>query len=234
MIYILHGEDIVSSRQFISSLQQQNNIGTRIEVSLEDTTPELIREHISGVDMFGASQMVVFDVSKMGRTNVDDYLEVLREVPKDFAFVVLTDKKLSKANAFNKNASKLKAKVMLFKGVKKSNVFKFADLVFEKRKKEAYKELRRLILAGEDPIGIFAMLTYGLRNIAYAKFNSPMINKVPPFVKSKAAKQAVGFSESEVLEMYKKFYEMDRDVKSGELDKELLCPLTLELVATTG
>ena len=231
MIYILHGEDIVSSRQFISTLQKQNKIGSKTEVEIGEITPEQIREHILGVDMFGAAKMVVLDVSKAGRMNVDGYIEVLAEVPDDVVFVILTSKSLSKSNAFIKNSSKLSAKTMVFKGVKKSNIFKFTDLVFEGRKAAAYKELRKLVLAGEDPIGIFAMLTYALRNIAYAKFNSPMVNKISPFVKSKAYKQSRFFTEAQIAGLYKKFYEMDRDVKSGAMDKEILAPLCIEIVA---
>lgn len=230
MIYILHGEDIVSSRQFISKLQEQYKIGSKIEVEILETSPEEIREYVSGVDMFGDAKMVVLDVSKMGRMNADKFIEVIKGVPEDIIFVVLTSKKLSKSNAFTKNSVGIKAKTMLFKGTKKSNIFKFSDLVFEGKKAAAYKELRRLILAGEDPVGIFAMLTYGLRNIAYAELNSPMINKIPPFVKSKVQRQSQAFTEKQILYMYEKFYEMDRDVKSGKLDKELLVPLAIETV----
>ena len=230
MVYILHGEDLPSSRNFILNLQKQNNISAKREFLIEDEPLESMKEVVSGVDMFGGNMMVIFDVSKMGRANVDTYVEFLETVPADFLFVVLSSRELTAKNAFNKAAEKIGAKVMLFKGIAKSNVFKFVDSVFDQNRVGAYKELQRLLLVGEDAVYLLTMLEYGLRSIAYAKFESPAFHKLAPFVKSKVVRQSEKFSEEQILNFYQKFYELDRGVKFGGVSPEVCIPLAIETI----
>jgi len=190
----------------------------------------MMREVVGGIDMFGGKAMVVFDVSKMGRSNVDVYIEFLQEVPEDFLFVVFSAKELTAANAFNKNAGKFGAKTMPFKGVSKANIFKFVDCVFDLNRSGTYKELQRLILADEDAVYLMTMLEYGLRSISYAKFDSPAFNKLAPFVKSKVQRQANNFTEEQLINIYGRFYELDRDLKFGGVPPEVTVPLAIESV----
>jgi DNA polymerase III delta subunit len=230
MLYILHGEDLPSIRNFILKLQQDNNVGSKRELVIEDTTPAEIRELISSVDMFGNTSMVVLDVTKMGRMNVSAYIDALQDISKDVLFVVFAGKVLSKANAFIKNASNLQAKVMPFKQVVYSNVFKFVDYAFSGNRSGAYKELRKLLLANEAPFYIFSMLVYGLRNIAYQVHDSPAFDRLPPFVKSKVKLQASRFTKEQINQIYEDFYELDKGSKSGTVLPDLLTVRAVESV----
>lgn len=232
MIYIVHGEDLASSRRFILNLQEQNNIEVRSELKLDEVSPEDLKHRFESIDMFGGKQMLVLDVSKMGRTNVDSYVEVLENVPSDYLFVVLLNKNLTKTNAFIKNTSKIGARVMHFKQLVETNIFKFADLVFEGNRKGTYKELKKLTLGGEEPIYVFTMLLYNLRNLAFCKFNSPQFNKLSPFVKSKVSKQSQKFSTSQIRRLYEEFYELDLGSKVGTVQHDLLVPMAIEKVLT--
>lgn len=234
MIYILHGEDLPSARNFILNLQKQNNIAAKHEFSIDNEPLNEMASIASATDMFGEKTMTVFDVSKAGRANVDAYVELMESIPEDFLFVVLSSKELTSKNAFIKAGNNLGARTMLFKGISKSNVFKFVDCVFDRNRAAAYKELQRLLLDGEDAIYLLTMLTYGLRSIAYAKFNSPAFNKLAPFVKSKVQRQAQNFSEGQILSFYQRFYELDRDLKIGKAPAEIGVPIAIETILSLG
>ncbi len=191
-----------------------------------------LEQKLNTIDMFGGNLMFVFDVSKMGRTKVDSYIDVLTKISEDLLFIVLSNKNLTNTNAFIKNSSKLGAKVMQFKQMVNSNIFKFADYVFDGNRKQSYRELKKLIIGGEDSIYIFTMLLYNLRNIAYCKFDSPQFQKLAPFVKSKVAKQSQKFSISQVKNLYKEFYVLDIGSKTGTVEHELLVPMAVEKVLT--
>lgn len=232
MIYIVHGEDLSSSRKFITNLQDQNKIDSRIDLNISEATSTELSHKLNSIDIFGGKQMLVFDVSGMGRMNVDAFIDVIANTPQDFILIVLSSKELSSANAFIKNSSKLGARVMPFKKIADTNIFKFADYVFDGNRKMAYKELKKLTLNGEEPIYIFTMLLYNLRNIALAKYDSKLYGKLAPFVKSKVSKQSNLFTKKNIQTIYGTFYKLDIDAKTGGVNPELLVPLAVEKVLT--
>lgn len=232
MVYILHGENLSGIRNFILKLQKDNDVGSKKELLIEDVSSSEIAELVSAVDMFGVTTMVVLDVTKMGRMKVDNYVKVLSDVPEDLIFVILTNKSLSKANGFIKNAATMNARTLLFKETSESSVFKFVDQVFGGNRDAAYSELRKLLLSGVGPFYIFSMLTYGLRNVAYAKFDSPAFDKLPPFVKSKVKSQAQKLSEPQIAYLYRVFYSLDKGSKQGLMSSDLLPVYALEKVLT--
>ena len=228
MIYILHGENLSAIRTFILKLQADNNISSKREFLVEDTTPGQLADAVAAVDMFGGGSMITLDVTKAGRAKMDGFVEVLAVVPGETVVAIFSAKELTKSNAFIKAAQKFLAKVAVFKPTSPANVFRFVDSVFYGSRNASYKDLRALLVLEAEPIYIFSMLTYGLRNILYAKFNSPALNKISPFAKSKAKSQAQKFTEEQAVSLYEKFYEMDRDVKIGIQSPETLLPLAIE------
>lgn len=230
MIYILHGENYPNSRSFITKLQQETGADSKKEVSFDEISPEKLWEICSTFDMFGNAPFVVFEISEAGRKSVDGYIEIMSKIPNETTLIVLTDKELSKSNAFIKNSQKLKAKTAVFKGPKTSNVFNFIDRVFEGSRTGAYSEYRKLILNGDDPFYVFSMMVYGLRNVAMVKLNSPGYKKMHPFVKSKAQKQAANFTSENTVYLYGEFYRLDKDSKLGNIDPEVLVPVAIEKV----
>jgi DNA polymerase III delta subunit len=230
MIYIVHGEDLSYSRNII--LNQQKKLGSpaRTEISLSKTTPEHLKEISATFDIFGTPPFIVLDISDAGRMNLDKYVDAISKIPAETVLIVLSAKELSKSNAFIKNSQKLGAKII--HAVKKptSNVFKFIDYVFSGNRSPAYKELKRLTLDDEDPFYLISMLLYGLRNIAYVKFNSPEFNKVSPFAKNKARNQAKHYTKEAVRNLFAQFYKADKNLKTGELSPEVALPFIIEKV----
>ncbi len=232
MLYIVHGEDTVSSRNFILNLQNQNKVSVKTEYSLDQLDLAKLQSEASTADMFGETRLIVLDVSKMGRTNVDNIVEFLPNIPSEFLFVVYSNKELSKVNAFIKASVKLKARVVASTKKPSANIFAFVDAVFNKQRNQAFKELQKLLLMGEDAVYLLTMLEYGLRSVAYAKFNSPLFEKVPPFSKQKVKSQAENFSKEKIIELVELFYEMDRGIKMGEYDQNTVIPMAVEKVIT--
>lgn len=230
MIYIIHGENTVSSRNYILARQKERGLEARIELEVTETDPDRLQEACQTFDIFGKAPLVVLDVSNAGRMNLDEYITVLESAPDEAEVFVFSAKKLSNTNVFIKNVSKLKAKALFFKEQPSANIFKFLDGVFDKKRKIAYQELRNLILSGEDPIYLLTMLQYGLRNIAYCKFGSSSYNKIQPFVKKKVQAQAQNFSEQDIVDLFSDLYKLDRNLKTGQVDSHIAIPYFLEKV----
>jgi DNA polymerase III delta subunit len=230
MILILHGENLTRSRSAVVGLQKKLNIGTKVEVSIKDVTPPKLLDMCAAFDIFGNPSLVVLDVTMAGRMKVDGYIEAMMQIPPRAVLVILSAKELKKSNAFVKNASKLSAKVVSSPVKPASNIFRFVDSVYSGNRDASYKELQRLLLDNEDPFKLFSMLLYGLRNIAFAKFDSSEFAKMAPFVKKKSKGQALRFSKVDILALFESFYMLDKDAKTGVIVSDLLVPLAVEKI----
>ncbi len=229
MIYIVHGEDISKSRIMIQN--QQNKCGcTRQEISVSEVTPESLYEMCCSNDLFGTPPFIVLDISGAGRMNLEPYIEKIEKIPDQTTLVILSNKQLTKTNIFIKNVGTLKAKLNLNELKPQSNIFKFVDSVFYKRREDAYLELSKLINDGVSPFEIMPMMFYGLRSISTAKFNSPSYNKTSGFVKNKSRSQSLLFSEEQLINIYEKFRKLDMKSKLSEIDEGVLVPLAIEIV----
>ncbi len=240
MIIILHGENLTKSRSIISQLKTKLDLKTsdenldslKKELDIADITPSLLKETIFSYDLFSEPPFIILDISSAGRKSLDDYLEILENVPTEVTLVIYSKKELSKANFFIKNAGKLKAKVVENFQEPNSNIFAFVDAVWAKDRKKSYEEYKNLIIDGEEPFYVFTMLLFGLRNIAYAKFDSPELKRNAPFVVQKSTKQAKIHSDEKILALYHTAYHIDKNLKTGKINIEHAIPLLMEKVLT--
>lgn len=229
MIYIVHGDDLSKSRNLVLNQQKKLGVESRIELDINDVTPDDLFSRIHSNDLFGSIIFVVLNISKAGRMNLEPYLDKLRMIPDNTVLVILSDKILTEKNAFIKNAAGLNAKVSTSVSVPLSNTFKFVDAVFYKRREEAYKELSKLIQDDVDPVyEIFPMLIWGLRNVAQAKFGNTNFFKGRDFVRDKSLSQARLYSEDSIKNIYTLFMNMDKNVKTGGIEETMLIPMTVE------
>ena len=229
MIYIVHGEDISKSRIMIQN--QQNKCGcTRQEMSISNITPEGLYEICCSNDLFGTPPFVVLDISSAGRINLEPYIEKIEKIPEQTTLIILSNKQLTKTNAFIKNAGRLKAKLNLNELKPQSNIFKFVDAVFYKQRENAYLELSKLINDSVSSFEIIPMMFYGLRNVSTSKFNSPSYNKSSGFIKNKAHSQSLLFSDQQLINIYEEFRKLDMKSKIGEIDEDVLVPMAVEIV----
>jgi DNA polymerase III delta subunit len=230
MVYIVHGEDISKSRKLISNQQTKLGLETKVELSLIDTPAKEFRAAINQQDMFQKERLVVVNVSGIGRAKIDEHIEIIKNAPETTHIVILAEKSLPKSNKFMKETKNLKAKVLELAGIPKGNVFNFADSVFSKQRTRAYKGLSNLVEDEGDYFRLFSVLLYSLRNILYAKFESPLFEKLKPFQKSKISRQAKMLKKTTVKDILKTFYELDRKAKTGEITPDLMVTRAVEKV----
>lgn len=242
MIIILHGDNFTKAREVIIQLQEklslkiseENLNAHKKEFNISDITAEDLKAEISSFGLFDDPPFIILDISKAGRKNVRDYIEVLKEAPKETTVVVVSNKALTKSNAFIKSAKGLGAKVLENNEVPKSNVYKFIDAVFEKNKKKSYRELTNLLQDGEDEFYIFSMIMFNLRNLAMYRLDAPEAKSLAPFIKSKLSKVSKEYDQKKLAEIYDEMYKMDLKMKTGRVSKEIAIPLIIEKVTQTA
>lgn len=230
MIYIVHGDDFSKSREVVLNQQKKLGVESRIELEINNTAPEELFSHLHSSDLFGNITFLVLNVSKAGRMNLDPYIQKLKNVPENVVLVIISDKPLSNTNAFIKNSAKMGAKIVSKTKVPLSNTFKFVDAVFYKQRNGAYKELANLINDDIEPLEIFSMMVWGLRNIMYAKLNDQSFFRGRDFIKNKSSAQAKLFSQPALMDIYWQFKDLDRDSKFGVIDLGSLVPTAVEKV----
>jgi len=230
MIYIVHGDDLSKSRIMIQNQQKKLGIESRVEFEINEISPEILHEKGCSNDLFGNPPFIVLDITNLGRSNTDPYIEMLEKIPMTTTVIILSGKTLSKTNAFIKNAPKLKAKLNLSEMAPKSSIFNLVDAVFNKKRSVSYEELSKLLNDGVSSFEILSMLFYGLRTVASAKFETPAYKKMHDFVKRKSSAQSKNFSEKELKNLFEEFRKLDMKSKLSEIDEELLVPMAIELV----
>jgi len=230
MLYIVHGENLSYSRNIILNQQKKLGFSNRTEIDISEVTPQQLKDMTMSFDLFGKPPFIVFNISGAGRMKLDEYVEALKRIPEQTTLIILSDKELSKTNAFIKNRSEIKAKIVLGQKKPSANIFKFIDFVYNKKRNQAYKELKNLLIEDQDPFYLFSMLIYGLRNIAFVKYGSPQTKKMSPFVKARATSQKRGFSDESFLRLYKELYELDKSMKTGIISSEVVIPYAVEKI----
>jgi hypothetical protein len=61
-------------------------------------------------------------------------------------------------------------------------------------------------------------------------YKSPSFERGSPYTKSKVLGQLKGFSEQGVLELYDKFYTLEKGLKTGEIQPEIVVSMAIENV----
>ena len=74
------------------------------------------------------------------------------------------------------------------------------------------------------------MIYYGLRNIAKGIFKAPSFENSNSFTKSKTLSQIKLFNEQDIINIYNKTYKLEKDLKLGIIDPDLMITMTIENV----
>lgn len=230
MIFIFHGDNLPKSRETILRLQKRLKAKNKKEIDVLDITPNELKEMAVSFDIFSEAPFIVLDISDAGRKNLIEYAQIAHELPKKTTLIILSNKGLAKSNVFIKEVTKAGGKITLNNSIPTSNVFNFVDTLFSKKRAETYKQLSDLINDDEDPFYLFSMILYGLRNLAFAKFESPSFEKAAPFVKSKSVEQSEAFTKQKINKLYSQLYQTDKNLKTGKISPDLVIPYTIEKI----
>ena len=230
MIYIVHGDDLVKSRNLILNQQKKLGIEGRIEIDISDASPEKVFDATHSSDLFGGSLYVVLNISKAGRTNLEPYLKAIQKPSPKTTIVIVSDKVLSQTNLFIKNAQKLGAKVVLNQKIPEGNTFRFVDALLSKQRAKTYQELAKLISQDQDPFETFATMLWGLRNVVHAKFKSPSFSGIKDFIKSKSMVQEKLYTKDSLVKIFQELSKIDKDSKTGVIESSMMLTLAVEKV----
>ncbi len=230
MIYIVHGNDYAKSRKAIVNQKSKVDADHIVEEEIENITPRQLYEMLVSFDLFGKPPFIILKVPATKVANFEDYLKILFKTPEQSVLIILCATTLGRTNDFIKYAQELKAKVAHNEKLNESNVFDFVDNLYYKNKKAAYAELQKLEKEETDEFYVFSMVLYGLRNIAQAKFRTEEFQKKSGFMKDKAIRQAENFTVSEIYELFDFFYDTEKKLKTGKIDKSLVIPFSIEKV----
>lgn len=235
MVYIVHGEDYPKSRKLISNQQSKLETGSRIELDAVESTPQKLLESVCTSDLFGNFPFVVLNITDLpsNKTNnikLNKFVKIVASALEKATIIVLSGKDLGKTHPFIKSAPKLRARVVHNKTTPVSNVFNLVDALFSKNTTATYKQLRLLELENTDPFYIFSMVLYGLRNVAHSKFESIEFSKKSPYIQSKTKTQALNFTRLSILTSFKKLYEIEKKLKTGQISPEIALTYSVEYI----
>jgi DNA polymerase III delta subunit len=230
MIYIIHGDDVSKSRALIVNQHKKLGDKNKVEIAIKDISPQQLYERAISTGLFGDTPFIVLDVTEAGRADVTEYVEMLKKIPSETTMVVFSTKSLPKTNAFISYAVKTGIKILECAKVADANIFRFVDALFSKNRVDSYKQLSKLLDEDYDVYYIFAMVLYGLRNIAKVLWNAPSSANLKPFQADKTKAQLAKFSREKITNLFVNFLILEKQAKTGSLTPETFITLAVEKV----
>src|SRR3989344_3641373 len=155
MIYLVHGSDLATSRKLIINQYKKLNTQNKGEFHIADVTPDQLTSFVFSFGIFGDAPFLILDISGIGKLNISEHIDALVGTPQASTVIILSDTKLSSSHYVFKtlNPKSIESEKKL-----ESNIFLFLDSLFQKNRKEAYKNYKNLIDEEFDPFYIFTML----------------------------------------------------------------------------
>ena len=212
MIFLVHGEDTVSSRSFLLKLRQDYSSAETISLkNIKD--PQTILP--SGKGLFSEKKLIIlenFSLSKTKEIN-GDY---------DYDLVLWFPETITPPSWINK--------AWHFKQTNSVSIFKFADSVVYGQEKQALLMLENLLLSSKEREMIIGTLVRTLKMIALSLSGEAETVSNSSFVQSKVREQAKEWDLKKVKIALLYLLKTDLWMKQGKLSSEdLLTKLTFDL-----
>lgn len=221
MITILHGDNIIKSRQALKQLiDQEKSAGKQTErADAKQLNEASLEELLGSNDLFGTDKLVIIEhLHSLPRSKKKDALVTLitENEQKD---IVLIEKRALTPAMLKKFA---KAKILEFKS--SSSLFKWLDLLGSRNENEKLKLLSEAVESDGDYF-CFIMFIRQIRLLIQAKDGGKIAG--PPFVVQKINSQARQFSLEKLLAIHEKLYKLDRLQKTSRTPLSLAQELDL-------
>ncbi len=218
MIYLLHGEDVGASRQYL--LELKNNYASD-SVSVFDAKKFDADEFFRACEtpsLLSDRRLIVVE------GNPRELLIVNRESLGSGDLAIWIGEELKSSNKLFKQVKELGGQIRHFKPVIPKHVFGFLDALGYKNKKKAFLELHRLLDQGEAPLYLLTMIVWQIRNLLKVQFsaNGGPKPKMAPFVLRKAQGQAKNFEEEELIGVFKNLLDVEVKLKTTQIDPVLV------------
>lgn len=220
--FILHGEQLVTSRQKLTELlgtfKNQGLEITRLEAKTLDSSS--LEEVLGRSNLFGSDQAVVIEGLHSLPTSARKK-ELLALVATSAITTVLWEKRALTATMLKKFPQ---AQVQEFKPT--SHVFKWLDsLTGQAANSKQQLGLLHAAIKQDGAELCFHLLVRQVRLLLNAKVGNPL--KGAPFMVTKIRKQAQNFSLPQLLAFHTQLFMIEKRVKTGEAQLDLTRTLDL-------
>jgi hypothetical protein len=227
MLTIIHGENLIKSREKLFQLKQlaQNNSQQLNTLLAKKINPQKLEESLLAKDLFGQEHCLIIEQlhSLPHSKKRNGYLESIQQASQ-FLNIILWEKKSLTASNLKKFP---KAKVFIYPMGKA-----LWQLVDQLNPNPSTKKRQLLLLkeAVEQDSAEFSltMISKRISDLIAIKTNSPV--KIHPFVKNKLQEQEQNFSLKQLLSFHQKLYELDHKLKHSHNLLSLANELDLLLI----
>lgn len=209
MKYLLHGDDTVSSRKFISSLLE-GHMTTNIEG--KSLAPKDLETHLLSTGLFGDKKALVIENLLSRNARKKELMAILNTHTGSVLPVLWEDKKLTKTSLNTVKGFEIKEFVL------PSVYFQFLDNFTQKNGKKLfimYQDLLKTVTAEQ----IFYSLLKRMRLLLVLSGNgrSDELLKMSPWQKQKLQQQARFWDTNALFTIYKELTDTEIKLKSGRL-----------------
>lgn len=211
MIYLIHGDNLVASRNFLKELvdlaKEKKQEIVRLEgskIAIEDLIQALAPR-----SLFASDRLIVIEnlFTRPKSKELDQIFNFLKSFREELDLVFWEKKEIGK---ILQRSLPPKTAIKLFKTP--VLVFKFLDQVTPQTKNQALQTLQELYKLKTDEL-IFYMLVRQFRLLLLIRFKQQIAG--PVWVVGKLKRQAEAFSQSKLLTIYRRLFNIDESVKTG-------------------
>lgn len=214
MIIILHGDDILKSRQELERIKKQSKEAELLILDGRKVDLTQVKQALEARAMFTASRLVIIENLFSGRKNKnqEEILGYLAKSPVEVDLVLWEEGGVSKTLL----GKFPKSQILLFKP--EPVLFKFLELIRPENTGEMLTLLTRCI-GVEAPEIIFYMLVRQFRFLLLVKDGITSgveeLDRLADWQKERLSRQAKYFSQKQLVDIYHKLLEIDFCQKRG-------------------
>jgi len=227
MLTIIHGENLVKSREKLWQLKQlATDKGQKIEtLNAKKIKPAQLEIALTGADLFGQSQLLVIETlhSLAHSKKRTAYFTQINQASEDLDIILWEKKLLSKSNL------KKFPRALEFSYKMGKALWQLIDQLSPRpnSKKQQLLTLHRAIDEDSAEFSL-SMITKRIRELIAIKIGAD--EGIHPFVKSKLRQQEKNFTLERLLTLHQELYQLDAKLKqslnllklAGQLDLFLI------------
>lgn len=207
MVYLIHGDDNLSSRNYYISQKDNNSISFDAEnLNLVELSQTLI-----GSALFTESNKVFIDNLFSNKSKNQNEIIDLLSKKRSANIFIYSNKEVSLKSL--SGIKDLEQKVFKIP----QNMWEFLDRLRPSRKQNLF-DFHKTLAANETEI-VFSMLIRQFRLLlaisSNSKNNISEIHRLAPWQKSKLVHQSSFFTQNSINKIISKLYEIDKSIKTG-------------------
>lgn len=215
MITILHGNDIVSSRNFFGELK--NKAKTSVSFQISSLTVTDLAQVLTGGGIFGSEETIFIEdllSQKKKTTNADSILSYLLKNHDTGSIVLWEGKEITGLTL--KRFTNATVKMFRISPL----IFSFLDTLAPGSGPKLITLLNKTLETSEIELIFYLLIRQFRLLLAMSNEQSTLIDelkRLQPWQKSKLKQQAFRFSQEALCENYKKLYAIETGQKTGTL-----------------